>query len=47
MKFFDLNNNGKYDWWEYILPIVIILFIEVIAEIVVQFLMSWNILGLS
>jgi hypothetical protein len=40
MKFFDLNNNGKYDWWEYIIPILIILVIEIIAEIVARSLMS-------
>ena len=28
-NFFDLNENGKYDWWEYILPIIIVLIIEV------------------
>ena len=38
MKFFDLNNNGKYDWWEYLLPIVIIFIIEIIAEVVAKFL---------
>jgi hypothetical protein len=43
MKFFDLNNNGKYDWWEYILPIFLLLVIEVIAEILAKFLMSLNI----
>jgi hypothetical protein len=37
MKFFDFNNNGKYDWWEYILPFVIILIIEIIAEIVARY----------
>ena len=40
MKFFDFNNNGKYDWWEYLLPILIILVIEIIAEIVARSLMS-------
>ena len=40
MKFFDLNNNGKYDWWEYILPIVILLCIEVLAEIIAKFLIQ-------
>ena len=36
--FFDLNNNGKYDWWEYILPILLLLVIEVIAELIAKFL---------
>jgi hypothetical protein len=38
MNFFDFNNNGKYDWWEYLLPIVIIFIIEIIAEVVAKFL---------
>jgi len=38
VKFFDLNNNGKYDWWEYILPIIMLLIIEVIAEVIAKFL---------
>ena len=38
MNFFDFNNNGKYDWWEYLLPIVIIFIIEIIAEVVARFL---------
>lgn len=37
-NFFDLNENGKYDWWEYVLPIVMLLVIEVIAEVIARFL---------
>ena len=37
-NFFDLNENGEYDWWEYILPIVVLLIIEVIAEVIARFL---------
>tara|TARA_Y100001978_G_C23539021_1_gene358817 strand:- start:11 stop:133 length:123 start_codon:yes stop_codon:yes gene_type:complete len=40
MRFFDFNNNGKYDWWEYIVPILLLLCVEIIAEIVAQSLMS-------
>jgi hypothetical protein len=38
MKFFDLNNNGKYDWWEYIIPIILLLCVEVVAEVIAKFL---------
>jgi len=38
MKFLDLNKNGKYDWWEYVFAILIILAIEVVAQIIVIFL---------
>jgi len=34
-NFFDLNNNGKYDWWEYLIPVIILILIEVIAELLV------------
>ena len=40
MKFFDFNNNGKYDWWEYILPVIIILIVEIIAEVIAKSLIS-------
>ena len=34
-NFFDFNNNGKYDWWEYLIPVIILILIEVIAELLV------------
>jgi hypothetical protein len=33
MRFLDFNNNGKYDWWEYIVTILVILLIEILAEL--------------
>ena len=35
-SFFDFNNNGKYDWWEYLIPVIILILIEVIAELLVR-----------
>ena len=38
MRFLDFNKNGKYDWWEYLMAVLIIIVIEIIAEIVAKFL---------
>ena len=32
LHYFDWNNDGKTNWWEYFIPIGIILLIEIIAE---------------
>ena len=36
MRFLDFNNNGKYDWWEYVIAVLIIIVIEVLAEIITK-----------
>ncbi len=38
LHYFDWNNDGKTNWWEYLIPIGIILLIEIIAEIVAQWI---------
>ena len=34
LNYFDWNRDGKVNWWEYLIPIGLILGIEVIAEII-------------
>ena len=34
LNYFDWNNDGKVNWWEYLIPIGLILGIEIIAEII-------------
>lgn len=34
IKYFDINNDGELSWWEYMIPFVIILTMEVLAEII-------------
>ena len=34
LRYFDWNHDGEVNWWEYLIPFVFILFIEVIAEII-------------
>ena len=35
---FDWNQDGKTNWWEYLIPISIILGIEIIAEIIANYI---------
>tara|TARA_R100000458_G_C8008261_1_gene73484 strand:+ start:221 stop:388 length:168 start_codon:yes stop_codon:yes gene_type:complete len=34
LDYFDWNKDGVVNWWEYLIPIGIVLGIEVIAEII-------------
>ena len=34
LKYFDINNNNKIDWWEYIIPFIILLSIEIVAGVI-------------
>ena len=40
IKYFDFNDNNKMDWWEWFIPITIILTIEIIAEIFANFIIG-------
>ena len=33
LNYFDWNHDGEVNWWEYLIPIGLILGIEIIAEI--------------
>tara|TARA_R100001377_G_scaffold82872_1_gene63696 strand:+ start:556 stop:708 length:153 start_codon:yes stop_codon:yes gene_type:complete len=39
LNYFDLNNDGKISWWEYLIPITFILIIEVLAELIVKYIL--------
>lgn len=41
-KYFDLNNDGKISWVEIAVPILLLLFIEVLAELISS-LLIWKI----
>ena len=34
LKYFDWNKDGVTNWWEYLIPIGVVLLIEIIAEII-------------
>ena len=36
LHYFDLNGDGKVNWWECLIPFLIVLAIEVLAEILVR-----------
>ena len=39
LHYFDWNGDGKTNWWEYLIPVGVVLLIEIIAEIVAQWIM--------
>jgi len=38
LRYFDWNSDGVVNWWEYLIPFGLVLFIEVIAEIIGLFI---------
>ena len=38
VRYFDWNQDGETNWWEYLIPIVIILGVEIIAEIIANWI---------
>jgi len=38
LRYFDWNEDGITNWWEYFIPIGIILLIEIIAEIIANWI---------
>ena len=41
LRYFDWNNDGVLNWWEYLIPIIIVLIIEVTAEIIAKLLLNF------
>ena len=41
LNYFDWNQDGEVNWWEYLIPIGLILGIEVIAEIIGMFITKY------
>ena len=38
-NYFDINNDGKISWWEYSIPIFFILMMEILAELIVKYIL--------
>ena len=38
LKYFDWNDDGITNWWEYCIPIIIILIVEIIAELIANWI---------
>ena len=41
LRYFDWNNDGITNWWEYLIPFIFVLSIEIIAEIIVLFISKY------
>jgi len=40
LKYFDWNKDGITNWWEYLIPIGLILIIEILAELVAKIVLG-------
>ena len=38
LRYFDWNEDGVTNWWEYFIPIIIILLVEILAEIIANWI---------
>ena len=36
LKYFDWNKDGVTNWWEYLIPFIILILIEIIAELIAK-----------
>ena len=39
LRYLDFNESGNVNWWEYLIPITFILSVEIIAELIVQWIL--------
>ena len=40
LKYFDWNHDGIVNWWEYLIPFIILITIEVSAELIAQLILK-------
>jgi len=40
LRYFDFNQSGNVNWWEYLIPLLAILLVEVLAEIIAQWVLK-------
>ena len=40
LRYFDFNQSGNVNWWEYLIPLLAILSVEVLAEIIAQWVLK-------
>jgi len=40
LRYFDFNESGTINWWEYLIPILFILVMEVLAELIAVWVVS-------
>jgi hypothetical protein len=40
LRYLDFNQSGTVNWWEYLIPITFVLFVEILAELIVQWILK-------
>jgi len=40
LDYFDFNKDGITNWWEYTIPFLIVLLVEILAELVVRIILN-------
>ena len=40
LRYLDFNESGSVNWWDYLIPITFILSVEVLAELIVQWILK-------
>jgi len=40
LRYLDFNQSGNVNWWEYLIPLLAILSVEVLAEIIAQWVLK-------
>lgn len=40
LRYLDFNQSGRVNWWEYLIPLLAILSVEVLAEIIAQWVLK-------
>ena len=40
LRYFDFNQSGNVNWWEYLIQLLAILSVEVLAEIIAQWVLK-------
>ncbi len=40
VRYLDFNQSGDVNWWEYLIPLIAILSVEVLAEVIAQWILQ-------
>lgn len=40
LRYFDINDDSKISWWEVAIPVIFLLFIEVIGQLIAQVIIN-------
>lgn len=40
LRYLDFNQSGNVNWWEYLIPITVVLCVEILAELIAQWILK-------